>query len=88
MASMTTQELLAAALELPEEKRAELARNLLASLDTDVSDLGDMSSEEWTAAWSDEIRRRVVEIRSGQAVLVDGDDALQQVRERLRPDAK
>jgi putative addiction module component (TIGR02574 family) len=84
MPSLTTQELLAAALSLPEDQRAELARNLLDSLD----DGQDLSPDEWKAAWSDEIERRVHEIRTGKADLIDGDEALRQVRDRLQSRSK
>jgi putative addiction module component (TIGR02574 family) len=84
MASLTTQELFAAALSLPEAQRAELARNLLESLD----DGEDISPDEWTAVWSDEIERRMDEIRSGKAKLIDGDEALRRVRDRLQSRSK
>ncbi len=80
MASLTTQELLAAALSLSADQRAELARNLLASLDDREEDL---SPEEWEAVWSDEIERRVNGLRSGKAELIDGDEGLRRVRDRL-----
>jgi putative addiction module component (TIGR02574 family) len=80
MASFTTEELLAAALNLPPEERAELARDLLASLDEG----DDLAPEEWEAAWSDEIEKRLREIRSGEAKLIDGDEALRQVRRQLQ----
>jgi hypothetical protein len=76
---VTTQELLAAALSLPEDQRAELAHKLLASLD----DREELSPDDWEAVWSDEIERRVHELRSGKAEMVDGNDALRQVRDRL-----
>jgi putative addiction module component (TIGR02574 family) len=84
MPSLTTQELLAAALSLPEDQRAELARNLLDSLD----DGQDLSPDEWKEAWSDEVERRVHEIRTGKADLIDGDEALRQVRDRLQSRSK
>jgi hypothetical protein len=85
MASRTNQELLAAALSLPADQRAELAHNLLASLDDREEDL---SPDEWEAVWSDEIERRVHELRSGKAETIDGDEALRQVRDRLQSRSK
>lgn len=84
MASLTTQELLAAALSLPADQRAELAHDLLASLD----DREDLSPDEWEAVWSDEIERRVHDLRSGKAETIDGDEALRQVRDRLQSRSK
>ena len=64
---------LAQALELPDEERSELAAQLLRSL---VPDGDSLTEEEWDAAWSTEINRRLAAIRSGEAELVDGDEVL------------
>ena len=54
-----TQELLQKALSLPDNERAELAGNLIASLDTNIdSDLDE--------AWQAEIARRANQVRSGE----------------------
>lgn len=65
-----TQELLQRALTLPDKERAELAGNLLASLDVTV----DLDAD---AAWQEEIARRLREVESGQVKTVSWDAALQ-----------
>jgi len=57
--------LLDAVLELGIAERAWLAREVVASLD------GAEPSEEVSAAWTDEIRRRVSEIEGGEVELED-----------------
>ena len=59
------------ALTLPVEDRARVAHELLRSLEPDDGDV--------TAAWTDEIRRRVDEVEAGTAEL----DDLDTVRARL-----
>ena len=65
-----TQELLQKALTLPDKERAELAGNLLASLEVSVDPDAD-------AAWQEEITRRLREVESGQVKTVSWDAALQ-----------
>jgi hypothetical protein len=62
------------ALALPEEERGDLAARLLRSLEPDDTD--ELSTQEWDAAWSTELDRRVREVRDGSAELVEGDDVL------------
>ncbi len=76
MASTAIKDLFEAALALPTDQRAELAHELLASLDE--LDLG-----AWQAAWTDELDRRLAEVRAGSALLIDGEVALRQVRARV-----
>ncbi len=64
MASVALEKLRNRALELSEAERAELAHDLVASLD-DKPDPGAAD------AWDDEILRRVEEIDQGTAALVD-----------------
>lgn len=59
------------ALTLPVEDRARVAHELLRSLEPDDGDV--------TAAWTDEIRRRIDEVEAGTAELHD----LDTVRARL-----
>jgi len=58
-----TEEVLAAALELPEDKRAEIAARLLESLDEE--------DEGVDEAWAREIERRCAALDSGEAVTSD-----------------
>jgi putative addiction module component (TIGR02574 family) len=62
---MTTEELKSAALQLPQDQRAELARLLIDSLDERFANAVD-------AAFDAELRKRFDEIRNGTA---EGDPA-------------
>ncbi len=64
------------ALELPEQQRAELAHDLIVSLDG-AADPGAAS------AWDDELLRRADTVASGQAPLVDRAEFTRRMRERL-----
>jgi len=66
-------ELLQKALALPENERAELAGNLISSLDTTVD-------PDVDAAWQQEVARRLVEVQSGKVKTVSWED----VREKGR----
>ena len=64
---MSAEELLEAALALPLAQRAELTERLAESLE-----LGPLlSREEWDAAWTVELTRRMNDIDSGRAGLID-----------------
>ena len=71
----TMDELLGAALRLPEPERAELAELLAASVETPASPV--------YTAWAAEVRRRAAELESGQVQSVPLDEALRLVREQL-----
>ena len=63
------------ALELPEADRAELARDLVASLDGPAdSDVAD--------AWDKELLRRLAEIDAGTAELIDRDELTRRLQQR------
>ena len=64
------------ALSLSQAERAELARNLVASLDGAAE--GD--AEE---AWDAEIQRRLAEIDSGNAELIDREEFRRRMRARV-----
>ena len=66
------------ALSLPMADRAVLADRLVESLDERED------AEAVREAWITEIRRRVAEVKSGKAVLIDGDVGLAQVRASIR----
>lgn len=67
------------ALKLPDVERSKLAARLLNSLELDDGD--ELSAEEWDAAWSAELGKRVREICGGTVELVDGDEVLAELRE-------
>ncbi|WP_257979455.1 addiction module protein [Corallococcus exiguus] len=72
----TRDELLAQALRLAPEDRARLAHELLDSL-------GDGPPEDVEQAWGDEISRRAQEVLDGTVELVDFDDVLKKMKERM-----
>ena len=70
--------LLAQALRLPDAERGKLAMQLLRTLEPEEED--EVSKEEWEAAWSAELDRRVREVDDGSAELLDGDEVLAEAR--------
>ncbi len=70
---MSAEELKAQALRLDPEARAELARELLASLD-------DLSEAEMEKLWLDEAIRRDEELESGAARAHPANDVLDRAR--------
>jgi putative addiction module component (TIGR02574 family) len=83
MAQMTPQvaELLEKALELSTQERGWLASRLIRSLDDEPAEEG------VEAAWEDEIKRRVEDIRSGRVKTIPGDQVLKELAEEF-PDAE
>ena len=77
MGRSTLERLRAEALNLPEPDRAELAYELVASLDG-ASDSG---AQEM---WDTEILRRVAEIDVGSAKLIDREEFSRRMRARMR----
>lgn len=73
-------ELLKRAMALPPEDRAAMANSLLDSLD-------ETEDEDAEAAWGDEIKRRVDDIRSGQVKTIPGEEVLRQLAEEF-PDGE
>jgi putative addiction module component (TIGR02574 family) len=67
-----TQDILAAALSLPEGERLKLASELLASVEEPHDD-------SWNAAWIEELERREQAVRDGRS----GGDAWAEVRARV-----
>jgi putative addiction module component (TIGR02574 family) len=65
----------AAALELSDEDRAELAQRLLASLDRDP---------EVVAAWDHEIKRRIAEVEAGLVVTIPAEEVFSNARNQLK----
>lgn len=77
MASVALEQLRNKVLKLSEAERAELAHDLVASLD---------GKPDPTAAdaWDAEILRRVTEIDEGTATLVDAEEVSERIRARVR----
>jgi len=76
MGSPALEKLRVEALNLSESERAELAHNLVASLDGPA----DPDAEK---AWEAEILRRLAEIDSGTAALIDREEFRRRMRARM-----
>ena len=78
----------AEALKLRTEERERLIEMLIDSLDqvdvTANSDFGGFASAETRKSWTEEIERRIQRIRNGQSKPIPVDDALANVRARLK----
>jgi putative addiction module component (TIGR02574 family) len=74
-------ELLERALLLPLEDQEILANTL-------ISNLGSETSQEVQAAWDDEIKRRLDEIRSGKAKMIPWEEVRRRAAARLRNAAR
>ena len=70
------EELLQKALSLPDNERAELAGNLIASLDSNID-------PDVDAAWQQEVARRWDEVRSGKVTTVPWDQVQREARTLL-----
>jgi putative addiction module component (TIGR02574 family) len=76
MGKTSLEKVRAEALNLPEPERAELAHELVASLDGPVdADIGQ--------AWDAEILRRLAEIEAGTAQLIDREEFSKRLRARM-----
>lgn len=78
---MSSTALRRAALLLPSRQRADLAAELLASLD-DPSEVELGSVEEWEEAWADELERRAEEAGSGTTEMVPASSVFEDARKR------
>ena len=76
MGSPTLEKVRSEALNLSESERAELAHNLVASLDGP-------SESNAEKAWDSEILRRLAEIDSGTANLIDREELGRRMRARM-----
>lgn len=76
---MTLKEITAEALKLSEEGRAELAHQLILSLDTD----GYMPDPEHERLWREEIERRWRSIEEGTAKLIPAEEVFARVDKAL-----
>jgi putative addiction module component (TIGR02574 family) len=76
--AMTVDQLVEAAMRLPAASRAQLAEQLLESLEVE-------EVERIERLWVEEAKRRRDEIRSGRATVIPGEAALRQARDLLQP---
>lgn len=77
MGTSALEKVRAEALNLPEPERAELARDLVSSLDGP----GDANAQQ---AWDAEILRRLAEIDTGAASLVDREEFRRLLSDRIK----
>ncbi len=73
---MESSELLKKALALPDHERAELAGNLIDSLDTTVD-------EDAEGAWQEEIARRLKDVETGKVTTIPWDEVRRKGRALL-----
>jgi putative addiction module component (TIGR02574 family) len=66
------------ALQLSDDERGELIARLVLSFEADDGE--EIHGTEWEAAWSEELDRRLDDIREGRVQLVDRDEARARVR--------
>lgn len=74
--SMTIEQIAAEALALPNEARALLADQIVASLDP-------AEDEPFRQLWATEALRRRDEVRDGRVQTIPGDEAMEQVRRKF-----
>lgn len=72
-----TDELFAEAVLLPVEIRTQLVDKLLRSLHPTQKEIDEL--------WADEAEKRVVQIKSGKAKTVAGEEVFKKIRTRLSP---
>ena len=73
---LSAEQLTQAALSLPSASRSELAEELVKSLEFDVD-------PATPTTWSNTAKQRRDEIRNGAVQIIDGQDALDRVRQLL-----
>ena len=76
MSTTTKEQLLSHILELPEPERAELAQKLIKSLDAPAD-------KDVESAWDQEIVRRIAQIDSGQAKLLDREEFRKKLQDKI-----
>jgi len=72
---MNTQDLINEAVMLPVEDRARIVDSLLRSLNPPETDVD--------AAWAEVASRRLVELRSGKAIGIPGQEVFEKIRQRF-----
>jgi hypothetical protein len=77
---MSRDEIFRAALSLPGEARAELAHQLLVSLDDGDEDF--LDREEWERAWAREAEDRIAAYERGEMAAIPGDEVFASLKFR------
>jgi putative addiction module component (TIGR02574 family) len=78
--SMTWEELLEKALQLPSDEKERIARALYENLADEEEE--DEDPAEVEAAWAEEIQRRVEEIRNGTVETIPADEVMAELGAR------
>jgi putative addiction module component (TIGR02574 family) len=78
LSGMSSTELMNKAMELAADERAELARQLILSLDSPPPD------SDADEAWNEEIERRLQRADRGDAKLIDWRESVERARKSLR----
>lgn len=65
---------------LSPDERAEIIDYLVGLADADAE--GDLTREEWEAAWAEEVNRRLEDMRSGKTVGIPAEEVMQRMREK------
>jgi len=78
---MTTADIFSSAMNLPEDLRAELAVQLMDSLDAGEPEL---EAGEWERAWGAEIAARIKALDAGEMETIPADEVMAAARARLR----
>jgi putative addiction module component (TIGR02574 family) len=76
---MAIEKILQEALALPPEERGALVSALLETLEPE----GDVTEQEWEAAWSAELERRARDLDEGRVTPIPLDEAMRQLRARI-----
>jgi len=74
---MSLEEIQTQALQLERKERAELARQILLSLEPDLD-------EDTEAVWAEEAERRFLQLKSGEVEAIPSEDVFRDARLRLR----
>jgi hypothetical protein len=80
--SISFEQIKAEAAKLTPAQRAELADELLRSLDPPADD--DATPEEIERAWILEAKRRSDEVARGEVEMLDGEESMARIRQMLR----
>jgi putative addiction module component (TIGR02574 family) len=84
--NLTSQEIIASALQLTCPEREQIVAALQASLVDEPIDHGpEEPADEVEAAWSDEIARRIADIDSGRVKTIPANEAERMIRGDARP---
>lgn len=81
--SLTWEELLEKALQLPSDEQERIARTLYENLADEGEEDEDEDPAEVEAAWAEEIKRRVDEIRNGTVETIPADEVFAEMRARF-----